>query len=460
MNTTTITPVDFTAKMGFQAIRNNLEGLGMFDPGLFDYDALAGEASGKIVIKALSKNNGIETYTLWGELKDNPGFVAASKILMQKGAWVWMEKVQDSTMPPKQYDLSPAGAKHYNGNECPVAIKRFRHDRQHRSVNIKLCEYTTVTCEETGISELVRLPIPSALNESLNLPTQNPLAFPENVRTLLRHYNKSGIRIEQELQPQVLAGVLLTVLRSKGLLICHDAPKANAFLRCAKPETLGHAIRYFWYSSSGVGMPGLSVNLEDQKRVSSVLAGVDMSEDERREQLADYFILNYLRACRGESTANDPSHIVFTPSRKNQTKTVRVYTDPVQAQAKKAQLDAGLGKNLVTALRSQFPGQHTLLLQNVENTLKILAMASQKLRYDIAAKLRSVFPENENAAKLASIFQSVKSDAIEDDLFSFSQSLKTEIKEFQDSPKGTVRQTVKFDFMSKLQPKDVKKDIE
>lgn len=423
-----------TAQYHYQSVSELLA----WDANLLEHDAW--EHNERMTIKALNRHGELETYNIVGSISSNPGMFALVRWANSSKHWTWFEAFTDF----QALDAANKAKAWREASKAQQIVKPARRNREHEKCYITLHEEITVTCEDTGISYTVRLPIPTALNASLNLPVLHPLAFAENVQTIMQRYSKHGVRIETELEAQVLAGMLLTILRSKNLLICKDAPKANMFLQAATRETLGFAVRWFYGRPSVVNFPALALQLDDASRIREVMRDVPLSPQQKATQEAEVFILNYIKACKGESNKDEAAHIHIQPSKKEQKK-VRVYTDLVVQQVKDSQKASKTGENLLAKLVSQHPGQHNLMFGQIKTTLKILAFASSKLREDIARKLRDTFPGNEAASELAVMFAAIKQDAIEDDLLSFTQTIKAEVQDFQ-ATKGRM----KFDFMSKI----------
>lgn len=414
---------------------NTLDSFQEIDGAVFDYDLLAHQSPDWTEIKAKSAASGlIESYRLAGSISQNPGFYAFFNYANSKRLWQYVEVFTSWQERQEQEKLRKV-------EPTTPTVKHLRKNRQHERAYIVLHEEQTVTCEDTGISYTVRLPIPTAINDVLNLPVLHPLAFYENVRMLMQQYQRTGLRIEQELEAQVLSGMLLTVLRHRNLLICKDAPRANTFLRAATLNTLGYALRFFYQRTSTLGYPALAMHLEDSARIKDAFKHIELSDAEKATQEAELFILNYIKACKGESTADEAAHIQIKPSKHAK---VKVYSDTVVSQTKLAQAGEKQGLVFLAKLVSAYPGQHTLMFDRIKQTLKMLAFASEKVRKDIAARLRETFPSSSDAIELAAIFAAIKQDAIEDDLLSFTQTLKKEIEQHQDNkPK-------KVDFMSRL----------
>lgn len=347
--------------------------------------------------------------------------------------WDWYEIIP-SAQKQVIAQHSDAGPEHRG--DGMLEIKRRKRNRVHEKLYIYLHEEQTVTCEETGISFKCALPAPA----SLNLAYVHPLAHFQNVQDVMKAYKRSGIRLEQELEAQVLAGMLLTMLRNRNLLLCKDAPKANLFLSAASKDILAYAVRWFYSRTSTIGFPALSLYLEDTQRIAEVQQGIKhLSPQQIASQNAETFIIKYMQACRGESVLDEAAHIKLAPS-KEQRK-VKIYTDNLVQQHKAAERKGKDGNALLGRLVSAYPGQYSLLFTSIKTNLKGLAFLSEKFRMQVASKLRDTFPANSDAIELAEIFAHVEQNAIEDDLESFTQSIKKDVTEFK---------RMKVDFMSKI----------
>lgn len=444
----------------FTTQATSLEQVLEYDPNLLEYDAWPnGQDTDYTITIARCKDSGIvETYAIAGTMAENPGFMAFCQGAMhgihanRPKTWDWFEAISHYQNDEANSKLAKAKREHAQ-SKLP-APKRIPRNTEHEQAGILIHEECIVTCEETGISFPVRLPMPLRTYRALNLPTVHPLSFPDNVRSLMYHYSKAGIPIERELERQVLAGIFLSVLRSKGLLVCRDAQKANAFLQAASLNTLGYAIRWFYYKTSVQGFVGLSMDMADSSRLQERLAYSGIPESQWAEKLAETFIWNYIKACSGESLAEEQAHITLQPSRKDTKGKFKVYTDSAVQQDKQAKRAAAEATNALNALVSRYPSEHGLLFKQVRDILKMLIMSNPQVRFKLADRLIGILPQDEDAKVIAHVLRTVKQDAAEDELMSFSQQIAQELEIKQaasiqnetNSPAKLVRP--KVDFMS------------
>jgi len=344
------------------------------------------------------------------------------------------------------YNNSELSSKSYTAVE-ELATKNVKHrkrNREHEQAYIVLHEEATITCEETGISFVCRLPVPatSQAAKAINLSILHPLAFFDNVQAVLRQYYKTGIRLERELEPQVLAGMLLTIWKHKNLLICKDYARANMFLSAATKQTLSFAVRYYHNLPSTLMMPAISLYLDDSAVIKSVLRNVPLSSLQKAQQEAELFILNYIKACRGESQTDEVGHI--KPAK--QSAKVKLYSDPSLQQHKLVKSKATQAIELLdTITKAQADkSAHSLLFVIIRQNIKMLTYLSDKAKADLAHKIVTTFPNNNDALTLSRIFADIVTDKIEDDLLSFTQELTRNKQEWQHQNK------IKVDFMSKI----------
>lgn len=310
----------------------------------------------------------------------------------------------------------------YTAQELTAAanIVRRKRNREHEHCYIVLHEENTVTCEETGISFTCRLPIPaqSQAAPAANLSTLHPLSSFIVVEDVIRRYYKTGIRLEAELDSQVLAGMLITILKHKGLLFCKDYVKANLYLQAATPATLSYAVRYFHNLPSTLGMVGLALNLEDRQVIRNILKRSGLSEQQQAQQQAEVQLLNYMKAVKGESYTDDPA--IAQPKPKDKAK-VRLYSDPVVSQSKNVKAKMQQASLLLSKLDKS---AHPMLFELLRTSIKNLVFLSDKVKQDVAQRLVTAFPGNDQAFELSRIFADIATDKLEDDLLTFTQQIE------------------------------------
>lgn len=354
--------------------------------------------------------------------------------------WDWMCIYNNVQLDSKAYTATEL--------EATKNIKRKKKNREHEQAYITLHEQTTVTCEETGITYNVNLPIPQVAQayKAANLSTLHPLAFFKNVEDVIRQYYKTGIRLESELDAQVLAGMLLTILKQKNLVICKDYPKANIFLQNATKGTLAYAVRYFHNLPSSLHLPALSLYLDDSVFINIILDSAPLSAMQKKQQQAEFMILNYIKACKGESTIDETAHIRIETKKDKKSK-VRIYYDPAVKAHKQVKDDTRVALDLLDKIQKEAP-HHNVLFSLIKGQIKMLAFMSDKARGEIAHRIITSFPNNNNALVLSQIFSETDTKDIENDLFSFTETIEKDLETYQKQKK------VKVDFLSKLVKKD------
>lgn len=364
-----------------------------------------------IHIKARNKAGQLESYSFNKAISHDMASILSTAI---EHVWDWYTI----------YNTCPINASLFTKKQTLALqdIQRVKKNKTNERAYILLHEEQVVICNQTGISYAVRLPVPS----KLLLDTIHPLAIYGNVETVIQSYFKSGIKLETELQPQVLAGMLITTLRHKDMLVCKDIKKGNLFLQQATGATLSYALRYFYNLPSGQYKPRLSLNLEDSNEVLENMWKVPLTELQKQSQEAEIFILNFIRACKGESV-QDRNIIPASDRVSGNTKVhAKVYTDTVRQSGKMVKV---LKQDAVSLLK-QLPVdgmEVSLTVSWLSGQLSMLAFLSDKARKETAAKILGTWQSNEVAMKLAQLVQGATTKAIEDDLLSFSQQIEQDL---------------------------------
>lgn len=332
-----------------------------------------------------------------------------------------------------------------------ITTKPRKLDTTPNAVSIELYPECWVTCEETGISYKAQLPVP----EDINFPIVSHLAWYSNVHEVLRGFEKKGIPIERVLEPQVLAGILITILRHKGLLgHCKDVAKANAYLRLASKETLGKVVRWFYHRASVNGMPHFNPDAADTPELYYQLKHSDMTDAEKRATLAENQLIMYMKACRGDTDTVDTAEIKRNEVRriekaKAQSK-IKVHEMVKQevVNLKKQEKEA---KTLLQKLVSKYPGEHTQLLNFAKMNIGMLGYMADDKRIQFAKRITETFVGDQDALELAGIFNSIRTEAIQDDLLTFTQTIAKEKEEWQAAQTGQTKSVKpKVDFVSML----------
>lgn len=325
-------------------------------------------------------------------------FNLASKI---QNDWDWYHMFRDTELRAKAYT-----AKEANAIRC---IRSQAHARKEEHITLQAQQI--LTCPTTGIQWRCELPCPM----ELDIQMLHPFAMYENVDKALTAYYKKGIKPESCLDDQVLAGMLLTVLRHQQVLVCKDVLLANQFLAHATSETLSYAVRYFYSCRSMQYAPQLSLHLADTRDLW-IGAGKGIHSQ------AETLLLNYIRACRGESVTDSPQH---TTARTRKT-TVKVYTDKVVGQYKGASKDRVSASALVDTL-AKSPANSAVpraYWNSLRMDIKMLVYLTPVAKAKAIASIHATLAASEESVALAKLFETSNTDAIQDDLLSVTHSIQ------------------------------------
>lgn len=333
-------------------------------------------------------------------------------------------------------------------------IQIVRRNTVHKQASIKLEKEQLVICPITGISYICQLPAPARLQLSI----QSPLASYDAVRTLIQSYYKTGVKMESELEPQVLAGMLLTILRYKRLLpdaAIKDTKKANLFLQQATPHVLSYAVRYFYSLASTIGKPCLSLTLEDDTCLRSY--GLFQPNKDGYSKESEIFILNYIRACKGETVKERyilpastsvkilPANLTGVIGKGFSNKSVgigsekvkaKIYTDKVKQQVIQAKDASTEGIQLLGKL--PMLAGNGLFAQQLKGQILMIQFLSLDARQQVRQRIIANWPSNQDAHRLADLFHTLDTKAVEDDLLSFTQTVAAEQATWQEQKKGLV----------------------
>jgi hypothetical protein len=285
--------------------------------------------------------------------------------------------------------------------------------REHESLQIFLCPQTTVTCQETGISYRVELPSQAGTN----LVMSHPLAIAENAMRLIKQTARLGKPLTSVYEKQILAGMLLTLLRSNGLLRCKDAVKANLYLQNASAETLASVCNSIAGLSSVIGLPSLSL-LDVEVNFSIMLWEQTIPENAKRAS-AEVLLHNYLRDLQHARDGKKEKR----EERQRKTKSIKIVSNPVIAQSKKnKELKPEINGSL-RLLQEKYKTKDATFCVYLASKVKSLAFLSTARREALAAEVISKWPLDVDAGNLASVIKDYASDKIENDLLGLDGAL-------------------------------------
>ena len=312
-----------------------------------------------------------------------------------------------------------------------ITTIRSKSNREHEACFIRLHEQVTVTCVETGISFSCQLPLP----EKLNLEVLHPLSFFSNVQSVIRSYSNKGIFLESELSNQVLSGMLLTILRHKKLLVCHDYVKANLCLQRVKLETLSKALRFFSSLPSTLDMPQLHLVPEAMYDFHSV--PISLSKEQIIADRTELMILNFIKVCKGEVEGENRIAGTILKTRKEKAGAkVRLYGGNADIEHRQALSREKLAQKLLEKLMHLHPvpfvsqAFYSLLEARIE---AFIYLGTEK-RTETANQILERFNGSEHikiAKELAALFATTKTETLENSLFTFSQELEQDLGQWK-----------------------------
>lgn len=177
-----------------------------------------------------------------------------NNISVYKIEWIWEGETDlnsqiRSTLPSKkllrQWDQACAWFK--------VSEQLREPEPEVHKIKIDLGNAAVCICHETGIKFAINLAVPVKFHFEM----LHPLAMLANTRALIAKYNSIGIKL-QNLEPQILAGMLITLLKNHKL---YDSNKLMAKVvneklvsECSK-DLLTLLIQEFYKLKSSIGLP-------------------------------------------------------------------------------------------------------------------------------------------------------------------------------------------------------------
>lgn len=306
--------------------------------------------------------------------------------------------------------------------ERAIAYARKQHYNSKAPKVLRLNTHTLCTCPETGIQFSVALPSPL----SSNMPLLHPLWTFSNCEAYIKAYQRIGEPIAK-FDAQVLAGLLITILRHKGFSVCRDAFAANKRLRLVNKKTLTQAISYFMRSQK-----------RDKQPQFNLLADCEPTEQ----------LLGFMSICKGEDESITVHHMLVE---KTHTIKARVYSTDQEKEYAQVRTDIKDCLHVLSCIaKDKSIDISEQAVKAFEYRIKALATMSDNAKQKLADDITSVCSEDNQYNKaIRLLIFSTSTNALQKDLLSFSQELDSELTEWKAG---------KVDFMALL--KQVKKDTQ
>lgn len=264
--------------------------------------------------------------------------------------------------------------------------------------------HTTVVCPETGIPFALELPSPLGTG----LTMSHPFSRHENVVSFLKSYQRHGKPLGV-LSKEVLAGMLMVILKHKGFTTIKPGTGllVNSHLSQANKAILINALNYFFHRPNCQGYP--QINLMDGGMI-------------------DFRLVQYMQICRDEDIT---VQVHYMKERKEGKAKVKVY-QTIEAK-EHAEVKGGVktAKVILESLRKDRPGHSGEMFEKLEQEFDSIMFATEKHKEFLCKNLEVTFGTCDAVKSLQLIIKSVDSDAIESDLFSFTQTVEREIEEFK-----------------------------
>jgi hypothetical protein len=243
-------------------------------------------------------------------------------------------------------------------------------------------------CSETGIKFAIDMNLPAHMQFDM----LHPLAIKRNVDQLISKLDIRGEDIAKHLQPTILAGIVISLLKSAHLFAIHELSASECNTRLVaecQPELMAKFISWFHSQKSSLTFP--SIHLTGEYRL-------------------DWQLMNYLRILKNEDPTVGQNKSAFVePS----FKVTVVKSIPI-AKRVKAHID-----NLVEELDKS---SHIFLFK-LKAKFKFIETMSQEAKDKLYMEIENELPLNSDVEGLLEILeQSELSDLTEDDLFSVTDS--------------------------------------
>lgn len=300
----------------------------------------------------------------------------------------------------------------------PLAI-RFHNNIKTPANIAHLGTHTRCICTETGISFAVSLPSP--LHTTMTL--LHPFAFYANVQTFIKDYQRKGIPING-LDNQVIAGMLITVLKHKGFGIARDYVKANLRLREINKRTLTWCLAFFRRCEGRYNQP--QMNLEAQGNPTTQL-------------------LQFVQILKGEDDTVQALHIIEDKQKRVKAK---VYQTKEDEEAAKLKNDIHVLLNFLERIQKSNPvwSLNDTLFTSFEQRIRKLAIYNDNAKEQLIADIMGSFGENENTKGMEVIIRANDMTELQKGIFSFSMELERDLEEFKGKQVGDSKKPIKIDF--------------
>lgn len=268
-----------------------------------------------------------------------------------------------------------------------------------------MSKFRQVVCVETGYS--FKCELPDALT---GLPTIHPISFDYNVREIVKTLLRNGQKLENELSQSALAACIITILKSENLTACKNPIAANNFLSTAPAESLASFLRWITSQKSTINFPKLSLLDLHLNHLWFRKA------EDRNKPEAELLLRTYRRAC--SEPEYKPATYRITPEA--YAKAIKVFTDKVKQENKELKEAKSEGLEYLKALEAEFGGLVGEKLSKFRKAFKALAFLSVENKNNIAQEIRETFPGIPSAVNLANIFKQISTEALQNDMLSFT----------------------------------------
>jgi hypothetical protein len=276
--------------------------------------------------------------------------------------------------------------------------------------SLHLHTHIECVCQDTGIIWAASLPCPMPFKAEMT----HPLATLGNVERFIQAYQRTGQPVSA-LHENVLAGMLITLLRYKNWMYCRDSVKANHRLQTVNKKSLTYAISYFYNAEARVEKitPLPIINL------------LENSQEDITQQL-----LSFINICKGKDNTIELRHI--QPSKKNPSVNVYVRTSKAAQESVtlrktiktiNSTISSWFDKTQATAIQKQ---QYTTIYQQV----KMLGVITDEQKTILVQDIKTLFNDTIETQAIATlIIKKANTDVIQNDLLSFSAIIHKEQQE-------------------------------
>lgn len=364
-------------------------------------------------------NNVVYLVSVSGKGKDILETAICSEVphdLLEAFSHQWNYKsIRKIVQYPLIFGQAPQNNKQKNAS--PKIARIVRKNRQHERAHIILDRETTTTCTETGISYTVRLPT----LYGTHLTTLHPLARIENCLELIRQCAMHGVYLNARYERQVLAGMLITILRNRGLLRCKDNIAGNLFLQRARGNILSLALNFLSELTSWRGFPSFSLLDVQRQELDLKLRNGGTDNPNAAKSLVELQILNWIRDCEAVQESVKKADEV----QKRKAKSIRVYTDPIKREEK-------TNKDMQSVIRTHFlaleklPNANVTTLTKLRFNIKTAEFVKTEQRTKIATWIRETWKDNADANAIAIAISGIENKATIEDLATLSDDLASD----------------------------------